>query len=228
MGHSARLRSKIDLVSQPRSQAAAAFWSHPRLADFYPDFLLMQYSVICTAVPLMEAALQRSHSLAESDPVAFKLAVYLDKHIQEESGEDLWVLDDLEVLGVARGGVPERIPSTLVAELTGSQYYWIAHHHPVALLGYVYALEGYPPSTQDVERMIERTGLPRAAFRTLRKHATADIAHRKDLEKAIDSLPLTDWQSALLGISAWRSVHLVAACMRDLLSTCERRIAVPA
>ena len=29
------------------------------------------------------------------------------------------------------------MPSPAVAALVGSQYYWLLHHHPVALLGFV-------------------------------------------------------------------------------------------
>ena len=36
------------------------------------------------------------------------------------------------------------------AALVGAQYYWIRHVHPVALLGYVMLLEGYPPSAGTV------------------------------------------------------------------------------
>ena len=38
-----------------------------------------------------------------------------------------------------------RPPAPAVAALVGAQYYWVLHHHPVALLGYIGLLEGYPP-----------------------------------------------------------------------------------
>ena len=38
------------------------------------------------------------------------------------------------------------MPPPSVAGLVGSQYYWILHHHPVAFLGYVALMEGYPPT----------------------------------------------------------------------------------
>ena len=54
-----------------------------------------------------------------------------------------------------------RMPSPTVAALVGSQYYWIFHYHPVALLGFVALfVEGHPPTPQLIEVLNERTGFP--------------------------------------------------------------------
>lgn len=74
------------------------------------------------------------------------LATYLERHVDEERQHDDWLLEDLAELGVAREDVWGRIPSPNIAALVGSQYYWMRHYHPVALLGYIAVLEGRPPS----------------------------------------------------------------------------------
>jgi hypothetical protein len=51
-------------------------------------------------IPLFETA--RREALARDDAGAKMLADYLEQHIAEESGEDEWALQDLEVLGVDR------------------------------------------------------------------------------------------------------------------------------
>ena len=82
------------------------------------------------------------------------------------------------------------MPSPSVAGLVGSQYYWIHHYHPVAFLGYVALMEGYPPTPELIDELIERSGHPREAFRTYLEHAELDPGHRDHLDRTLDSLPL--------------------------------------
>src|SRR2546429_520773 len=56
--------------------------------------------------------------------------------------------EDLGMRGGPGGGVGRRPPADSTARAVGAQYYWIRHHHPVALLGYVAVLEGRPPSVE--------------------------------------------------------------------------------
>ena len=43
--------------------------------------------------------------------------------------------------------------------VVGAQYYWILHYHPVALLGWIGLLEGYPPAPEMLDELMARTGL---------------------------------------------------------------------
>ena len=72
-----------------------------------------------------------------------------------------------------------------MASLVGSQYYWIFHTHPVALLGYIAVLEGNPAPIEFLNEVVERTGLPRAAFGSMFKHAALDLQHRNDLDEVL-------------------------------------------
>jgi len=105
-------------------------------------------------VPLTDAALGRSRQLVGTDPLAAALASYLEEHVDEELGHDETLLDDLELLGVARDRVLAQMPSPAVAALVGSQYYWIIHYHPVAFLGFVAVMEGHPPTPELIETLI--------------------------------------------------------------------------
>lgn len=217
-GHGGTLRRKIELASGLCARASNSFWGHEQLGEMIPDFLFLTHSVMRTSIPLMEAALERSRALQGSDPVAQELAAYLEKHIPEEAGEAEWVLEDLEVLGRTRGEALDRLPSWAVAALTGSQYYWIHHVHPVGFLGYMMVLEGvYPPDRSVVESAIARTGLPREAFRTYLEHADRDIAHSEELEETIDRLPLTELHVALIGVSAIATLHLMTQCLESVV-----------
>jgi hypothetical protein len=167
----------------------------------------------------META--RAVAAASDDPVSAGLAPYLAHHIPEEMDHDEWLLDDLELLGRARADVLRRPPSPAVASLVGAQYYWIHHFHPVALLGYIELLEGFPPSPALIDRLQAGTGYERAAFRTMIAHAELDPGHSAELDELIDSLPLTPEQSAVIGLSALHTVEAYTRAIEELLDEYE-------
>jgi hypothetical protein len=169
-------------------------------------------------VPLTEAALARSRELPESDPLAAPLARYLEEHVDEELHHDETLLGDLELLGLNRATVLERMPSPSVAALAGSQYYWILHYHPMAFLGYVALMEGYPPTPELIETLIARTGYPEEAFRTYVEHAELDPGHRDPLDRTIDSLPLDGSHESALGVSAITTAALATRTLEELLA----------
>jgi hypothetical protein len=103
---------------------------------------------------------------------------------------------------VQAGGEPKDLcreaPSAAVAKLVGMQYYWIRHHEKLALLGYIAALESYPPSTSMLDRLNAVHSLPEAALRTLRVHAAVDPSHIDRLAETVDALILSDAQMKLI------------------------------
>jgi hypothetical protein len=216
VGHSGALRLKIALAGDEYDQAARALWSHRRFKQLVPDYLFRIHSIIRASVPVMETALQRATSMAANDAVAASLAAYLNQHIAEERHHDDWLLDDLEVLGISRDAIWSRMPSATVAALVGSQYYWIHHHHPIAVLGYIAVLEGNPPLESDIEEVIERTGLPADVFRTFIKHARLDPHHRDDLDAALDAMPLGEEHETLIATSALETQHLLAVSLTEV------------
>ncbi len=213
---SARLRRKLAITVGPLGRACTALVEHPRVAELWPEYLVVQHQIIRATVPLTEAALARARAL-DGDPVGPGLAEYLAEHVDEELGHDDDLLADLEALGLGREAVLERMPSPTVAALVGSQYYWIEHHHPVAFLGYVALMEGYPPTTELLETLAERTGLPSDGFRTFAEHGELDPGHRDHLDETLDALPLTPEHEAALAISATTTATLAARAVEEVL-----------
>lgn len=216
-GASARLRRKIDLLRPSLVAASTRLITHPRIADLFVEHLVTTQLIIRATVPLMEATISTARTMANSDPVAAGVARYLEKHVEEERDHDEWLLDDLEVLGVDRAAVLGRLPSATVASLVGSHYYWVFHHHPVALLGYSAFMEGSPPSASLIERLIELTGHPPEAFRTLAKHGELDPHHRDELYGTIDSLPLTPQQEMAIGLAALSTGELLKRSIDEVV-----------
>jgi len=213
---SRRLRGKLELVLPPMLATGRQLISHPGLRGIYPEYLIMTHTIIRASVPLMENALSVARALP-TDRVAVLLADYLERHILEEQGHDGWLLDDLEFIGVPREQVLRRVPSPTVAALVGSQYYWMQHVHPVGLLGYIAMFECYPPMREDIDRVQAVTGYGPEAFRTMLLHADLDTNHGKDLDDLLDSLPLTEQQRTIMGVSAINSVELMTQARKELL-----------
>jgi hypothetical protein len=217
ISNSQKLRRKIDLVLPGLTTAVHKLKSHPQFSNIYPEYLFALHCIIRASVPLMETALQRCYTIADSDAVAEGVATYLSQHIQEEMNHDDWLLNDLEHLGFHRSIILQRPPSPTVASFVGSQYYWILHYHPVALLGYIAILEGYPSTVKQIEDLISKTVYPREAFSTWTKHAQLDPQHRDDLNVALDRLPLKPEDFTVLGISALQTVHLGELVIREIV-----------
>jgi hypothetical protein len=215
-GNGERLRGTIGLVLGELLRAGDRLVGHPRIRELYPEYLFTIHTVIRASVPLMETARARAQSMAGDDPVAAGLADYLGEHIDEERDHDEWLLEDLETIGVERSAVVGRLPSATVASAVGAQYYWMLHYHPVALLGWIGPLEGYPPTPQVIDELRARTGYAPEAFRTLAAHAELDTAHGDELFETLDGLPLTAEQSAVIGLNAMSSVHLLARALDEV------------
>jgi Iron-containing redox enzyme len=204
-------------VSGGLNQVAHVFWSHARLRELFPDFLLIDYSISRATTTVMEAAYAVARRRSDCDPVAACVAEYVSRHIPEELHHDEWLLADLEALGQNREQVLENLPSPTAAALVGAQYYWIFHAHPVSLLGYLAVLEGEPPSTVFLEEVAAKSGLPAEAFRTFIRHGHLDLQHRDDLNEALDRMPLNAQHTALIGISAVQTVHWLRCAFEEIL-----------
>jgi hypothetical protein len=219
LNHSQVLRRKIRLADGGMFDALNRFWSQPDLTSRYPELLFHIYCVVRASVPLMETALRRAEELAASDPVAAGVARYLAHHIPEELHHDEWLLDDIVALGASREAVLRRVPSPAAAAMAGSLYYWVIHAHPLAFMAYAAVIEGYPPSESYLEEVRRRTGLPAEGFRTYVKHARLDPHHAREMDEAIDRLPLTPEHNSLMGVVAFQTMHHLTALFEALTGT---------
>jgi hypothetical protein len=214
--HGDLLRRKIALAAPVLHASSTRFWEHERLAELFPKFLVAVHGSVRATVPLMAAAIAASRSVRDAR-LGVQLHDYFEQHIAEEVDHEEWLLQDLEVLGVARATVLAHPGPPAIAALVGAQYYWIHHGHPVALLGFFAVLEGHPPTLEHLEEVRRRTGLPPEAFRMLQQHAELDVAHGDELFSLIDRLPLEPVHVALLGVSALHTIGALGDLFRSLV-----------
>jgi hypothetical protein len=164
------------------------------------------HMIVRSAVPLMDAALERAHQLRVDDDVSTQLIPYLMRHRKEEMGHDTWLLEDLQATGVDANQFMRQVPSPTIAALVGAQYYWLRHHHPVTLLGHMAAIEGYHPPAGFANRLRDLTGYPADAFRAIRRHETLDIYHKRELYELLDHLPLRAEHEKAIGMSGLHTI----------------------
>ncbi|GAA4154552.1 iron-containing redox enzyme family protein [Phytohabitans flavus] len=210
-----RLTAKLRLAMPPTTGGLGSMWEGGDVRATYVEYLRVMHGIVRASVPLMlvgvETCLRRP-----DDPVASALGSYLGKHIREEYGHDDWVAEDYQTAGGDPGELRDMTVGGAVAGLVGAQYYWVRHVHPVALLGYIAVLEGFPPAVETVDHLAARSGLPRSAFQTLERHAVLDQRHRADLHRVIDSLPLESHHETLIGVSALHTAAGIRQITRDL------------
>ncbi|CAB4550293.1 MAG: iron-containing redox enzyme family protein [Actinomycetes bacterium] len=221
---SLRLRLKLAMARSALDTASHSLFQGPGARQTYVDYLLTMHGVVRASVPLLERAVEEC-ARRPDDPLCRALMGYYEHHRLEEWGHDRWLLDDLAVVGLDADDVLRRIPPATVAALVGPQFYWVAHDHPVALMGYLAVLEGAPASAELLDRMEEATGWPRAAFSTIERHAALDHGHRDDIDEQIDLLPLSERDEALIGVSLFQTVTAATEMIQGLCRARDRHAA---
>ncbi|WP_437549659.1 iron-containing redox enzyme family protein [Sorangium sp. So ce327] len=214
---SEQLEARRQLYSARLAEATARFWEHPQLVELYPVMLFRMHCMARATVPLMEAAVSRLSSMDTADPVVAGLQEYFTDHIPRERRHDEWILEDLAALGLDVREVLDRLPPPTIASMVGSQYYWIYHHHPIALLGYIAVVEAEPPTPERVDSIVAKTGLPRTAFRTYLRHAALEPEHNAIYKELVDRLPLEPRHIAAIGLSTLHSAYEVGRSMEQIL-----------
>lgn len=142
-------------------------------------YLSRCYQLIVASEPLLEQAI----ACLFSDGWEGELRAFYSKHLQDERHHAKWLLEDIEGdAGALHFGV---------ASIAGMGYYLVLHVHPVALLGYMQALECNPISGELIEAVSAECG--EKATRTLRLHAEEDPKHAAELEAAVALVP-DEWK----------------------------------
>lgn len=218
---SQRLRAKLDAAAPVFAAAAERLWTSPRVREIYPIYLATMHMLARAAVPLLQAALNRAEAHAKHDPLAAGLANFLPPQIERALGRDTRLLEDFSATGADPDIVMQAIPSPKVASLMGAHYYWVYHHHPIALLGYIAAIESYPPPAGFADQLRADTGFPVAAFRTIARREHDDC--RRELYAWIDTLPLSRRHETLLGLSGLHTLDAAVDVLDEIYDRVDLR-----
>jgi hypothetical protein len=195
-------------------------WYHPRLGELYPELLFALLGVMRASVPVMRLAAVRSGELGD-DRLCKPLRDYYAEHAKEEEGHEEWLLADLESMGISRDRALQRLPYPSVAALVGTQYYWIEHAHPVAVLGYLAVLE-QPAEAAFLKEVRERTGIPLTSMSCHQKHAELDLGHVAEFDTLLGSLSLARQEEELIMVSAITTIGHLERVFADIVEHFER------
>ncbi|MBG0840884.1 TenA family transcriptional regulator [Ectopseudomonas toyotomiensis] len=160
----------------------------------YIAFLTEAYHHVKHTVPLMMACGARLPERLEW------LREAIAEYIEEETGHQEWVLNDIAVCGAdkeaVRNGTP-RLPTELMVAYV---YDRIARHNPVSFFGMVNVLEGtsIALATQAASIIQDTLQLPNKAFSYLNSHGSLDLEHIEFFKKLMNQLDTDDDKTAVV------------------------------
>ena len=170
----------------------------------YRKLLLELYHVVWHFNPVCAAAASRITD--EHRQVRY----FLYEHMQEESGHEEWVLNDLEAVGVGHAATRAHQPSVHTQALTGYNYYAADRRHPCAVLGMMYTLEVIASVyggtfSSAIRESLLLEGDRGVSF--ISSHAEMDAEHMIDLRKILNTVESEAAREAIAESAAFNFYH---------------------
>ena len=165
--------------------------------ETYVAFLVQAYHHVKHTVPLLMAC--GSRIPMEKEWLRVAIAEYID----EETGHQEWILNDIKACGVDpeihRYGIPN--PETEL--MVSYAYDTISRGNPVGFFGMVLVLEGTSiqlatNAAQTIQRSLR---LPDAAFSYLSSHGSLDLEHMKFYESLVNRLDDAADKAAIIHVA---------------------------
>ena len=162
----------------------------------YIAYLTQAYHHVRHTVPLMQAARAR---LAHKP----HLVAALDDYIEEETGHEQWILNDIRAAGGDADAAAASIPHPATQAMVDHAYARIRTGNPAAFFGMVYVLEGtsVAMASQGAEAVARSLGLPPQAFSYLSSHGALDQEHMGFFERLMNSIEDGDDQAAIIAMA---------------------------
>ncbi|MBL0720075.1 iron-containing redox enzyme family protein [Piscinibacter sp. Jin2] len=186
----------------------------------YRDFLQQAYHHVRHTVPLLQAC--RARIAARADTRLAWLLPALDEYIEEESGHEQWILDDIAAAGGDRAQAEASLPGHAAEVMVAYAYDQIARGNPLGFFGMVLVLEGSSVALalNAADRIQQALDLPDAAFSYLRSHGTLDQEHTAHFELLMDDIDDPADQAAIVH-AARRFYRLYGAVFAEIAATAD-------
>lgn len=159
------------------------FSGHITLDD-YVSFLVQAYHHVKYTVPLLMATGAR---LPESKEW---LRVAVAEYIEEETGHQEWILNDISHCGFDKEVVRSSKPAASTELMVAYAWDMVSRINPLGFFGMVHVLEGTSIRIADkaAAAIREKLQLPRTAFTYLYSHGALDQDHIKFFEGLMDRI----------------------------------------
>lgn len=163
----------LDAVARGMSQAR------------YQAFLLELYHIVWHFNPICAVAASRMQDDLRD------VRYFLYTHMHEESGHELWVLNDLEAVGVPRERAQAHAAGPYTLAMNGYNYWSAGHRHPASALGMLYALEVVAsvyggPFSSAIRESLFLDGDVGVSF--ISSHTTMDADHIAELREIVNQV----------------------------------------
>jgi long-subunit acyl-CoA synthetase (AMP-forming) len=161
----------------------------------YIAYLTEAFHHVRHTVPLMQEA--RAGLVARGDRL---LVEALDEYIEEETGHEEWILDDIAAAGGNRDTALLGDPDPATKAMVDHAYRVIRDRNPAAFFGMVFVLEGtsVAMASNGASAVQQRLGLPKSAFRYLNSHGALDQDHMKFFEALMNRIEDPSDQDAII------------------------------
>lgn len=151
----------------------------------YRAFLLELYHVVWHFNPVCAVAASRMPDSLRD------LRYFLYRHMHEESGHELWVLNDLEAIGVGREQALAHAPGPFTLAMSGYNHWSAGQRHPASVFGMLYALEVVAsvyggPFSSAVRESLLLDGESGVSF--IASHSTMDADHIAELREILNTV----------------------------------------
>jgi pyrroloquinoline quinone (PQQ) biosynthesis protein C len=160
----------------------------------YEAFLGQAYHHVKHTLPLLMACGSRLPERLEW------LRTAVAHYIEEETGHQEWILDDLRACGADAEAVRRSQPGLATELMVSYAYDTIQRGNPVGFFGMVQVLEGTSINlaSRAADAIQKGLGLPDAAFTYLRSHGALDVGHVQFFERLMNRLDREEDQNAVL------------------------------
>jgi len=164
--------------------------------ELYGAYLEQAYHHVRFTVPLLELA---RDSCGKNDEAFFNA---LNEYVEEESGHDEWILEDIKALGSDSEAVRRGQGGFACRVMIAYAHYAIEHINPYALLGMVHVLEGMSVELADKAAGSIATSFgdnPPNAFSYLTSHGALDIEHVQFFEDLVNGIQNQEIENIIIG-----------------------------
>lgn len=179
--HSTTVADRDFLLAAPIiSTAFAGQISHAQ----YLAFLVQAWHHVRHTVPLLMALgahLPDRHAALRNNVLHY---------LEEETGHDDWILNDIEAAGGDREAAARSTPNIETEAMVAYAWDTIMRRNPISFFGMVFVLEGSSAALalRGADAIQNALGLPDRAFSYLRSHGTLDQEHVQDLANILNKL----------------------------------------
>jgi pyrroloquinoline quinone (PQQ) biosynthesis protein C len=121
-------------------------------------------------------------------------------YLEEETGHDEWVLNDIERAGGDRAAAAASEPAVATEALVAYAYDTVMRRNPLGFFGMVHVLEGTSVALalSAAGRIQEALELPSSAFTYLKSHGELDKEHINDLAGILERFTEDDDRQAVV------------------------------